>query len=581
MSHFKDLKFDEPSHTYTVNGVKYPSVSSLIKNFYEEFDSSGVAPVYASRRGFNEQQVIDAWLGEGKIASDKGHRVHLFGEDYVKWRYFGMGEEPKVSCKQTLGIVDFWNNFPDYLVPVATELQMYSEEYGYSGTADIIAKDKRDDSLLVLDYKGLDVNTPVFTTDGWKTMGTIQKGDTVYDKNGNPTEVVATSDVKYKKCYKIKFDNNEEVIADFEHRWDIVYDLSRNRKIKTTEELYHELQNIPKSSNGTKRSHRIPKIKNTLPLENEEIDLPIDPYVLGIWLADGSKACGVVTNPLKEVWDEVSRRGYTFSEDLQSDVDDCPMRTIYDIRTELRKMNLLMNKHLPDIYLKCSIQQRLDLLRGFMDGDGYYHPTRKRFVMSTTSLAQVDALVKITGSLGIKCTVLPVDKKLNGKVFKAFDVCFSTNELNPFLVRNQDIEFSSNRSNTYRRIDSIEPVETVPTRCIEVDSLTHTFLFGRSFIPTHNTNKEILEVGKPPLYHIPQEYSLTQNNLGKYALQFSFYQNLLQLKGYPVKGRVLIWLNEDKDNKKLYRTFKTPDLVEPLKSCASIWSPKLNGTLNK
>ena len=44
---------------------------------------------------------------------------------------------------------------------------------------------------------------------------------------------------------------------------------------------------------------------------------------------------------------------------------------------------------------------------------------------------------------------------------------------------------------SYRTITSIESVETVETKCIEVDSPTHTYLAGYSLIPTHNTNKEI------------------------------------------------------------------------------------------
>ena len=45
-------------------------------------------------------------------------------------------------------------------------------------------------------------------------------------------------------------------------------------------------------------------------------------------------------------------------------------RTIYGISPELRKLNLISNKHIPDIYLRADYNQRLDLLRGYMDGDG-------------------------------------------------------------------------------------------------------------------------------------------------------------------------------------------------------------------
>ena len=167
------------------------------------------------------------------------------------------------------------------------------------------------------------------------------------------------------------------------------------------------------------------------------------------------------------------------------------MRTVYGLRTLLGKLNLLKNKHIPDDYYTASIEQRLDLLRGLMDTDGYYHPKRKRFVMSTGQEWQRDDIVKLLGTLGIKSTVFEVTKKFNGKSFIAWDICFSTNGLNPFLIRNQEIEFPEKDKNSFRNITKIELTETVPTQCLEVDSPLHTFLVTDKCIITHNTNKEI------------------------------------------------------------------------------------------
>ena len=150
---FKDLEFNEEEHKYTLRGKQLPSVSSLLENFYEKFNSIPEAEKYADKRGFLNNDVSAAWLGENKIATDKGHKIHNFSEDYANWKYFGIGERPTPFCKQSLGAVDFWNNLPDYIVPVALELRMYNEELGYSGTADIICCDTRDYSLAILDTK--------------------------------------------------------------------------------------------------------------------------------------------------------------------------------------------------------------------------------------------------------------------------------------------------------------------------------------------------------------------------------------------------------------------------------------------
>ena len=135
------------------------------------------------------------------------------------------------------------------------------------------------------------------------------------------------------------------------------------------------------------------------------------------------------------VWDEIKKRGYKISKNDQHNPDrkNVEMRTVYGLRTELRKLNLLMNKHIPDIYQRASFEQRLDLLRGFMDTDGYFHPKRKRFVMSTGQEWQRDEIIKLLATFGIKTSTFEVIKKLGEKSFITWDVCFSTNLFNPFL----------------------------------------------------------------------------------------------------------------------------------------------------
>lgn len=150
---FKDIDFVEETHSYYLNGKQLPSVSSLLKHFYEEFDSYNIGLRYAEKMGLRPEDVWKSWEGAAFIASDKGHRVHTFGENYTNWRYFGIGECPQVQCKQTLGIVQFWNNLPDHIVPVTFELQMYNEELGFSGTCDGLLLNLMTNQLILIDYK--------------------------------------------------------------------------------------------------------------------------------------------------------------------------------------------------------------------------------------------------------------------------------------------------------------------------------------------------------------------------------------------------------------------------------------------
>ncbi len=58
---------------------------------------------------------------------------------------------------------------------------------------------------------------------------------------------------------------------------------------------------------------------------------------------------------------------------------------------------------------------------------------------------------------------------------------------------------------------------------------------------------------------------LSDNSYGKYTLQFAFYQIMLEDMGFEVGGRELLWLNEDKENKKLYTSYFPNDVTKDLR----------------
>lgn len=152
-SFYPGLEFFEKEHIYKVDGEQYPSVSGLLTNFYDEFETEVEGISYAQRRGFKVEDVLSAWRGEGEIASERGTEVHIFGEDYVNHIYFGEGEAPRCGSKQMLGIIDHWNDLPEYLIPVGLELQMYSKRYKICGTSDILLYNLKTGKYRIRDYK--------------------------------------------------------------------------------------------------------------------------------------------------------------------------------------------------------------------------------------------------------------------------------------------------------------------------------------------------------------------------------------------------------------------------------------------
>ena len=106
---FSHVKFEEEGHKYTIEGDDRPvkSVSSLLKYFYEEFDTDSIAPRWGAERNLSVEDVKLAWGGEGLKATTWGSKVHLVGENYVRWKFLGEGERPVPICKQSLGCIQF------------------------------------------------------------------------------------------------------------------------------------------------------------------------------------------------------------------------------------------------------------------------------------------------------------------------------------------------------------------------------------------------------------------------------------------------------------------------------------------
>lgn len=610
----RDVGFIESSHVYKNlknDAIKYTSVTTLIGKYEQPFDKEFVSKYKAleklipkdiwkkekgaiwknhkipkgyleaheiSEKELNkvQQEILDEWAQINKDSCERGTKIHSeiensFYDKEVNLSKFGIGG--KFQCKKDYSDLDMeYGVYPEYLIYYDNDkLNLH-----IAGQIDLLVKSGND--IIIGDWKGLPLDTPIPTINGWSTIALLKEGDYIYDKDGIPTKIIHKSSVHNNPCYKITFDNGKSITADHEHRWLISFKKPKSKrrpdgyehKVMTTEELYCYLENLKE-----RRSDLIPKILNAKPLECPEENLPIDPYVLGVWLGDGSKACGLITQAKNSpVWKEIEKRGYSIGENSQHNPDreNVEMRTVFGLRTQLNNLNLLNNKHIPDIYQRASYTQRLDLLRGLMDTDGYFHSKRKRFIMSTSQEWQKTDLIKLLATFGIKTTVFDVTKKLNEKEFKTWDICFSTDLFNPFLTRNQDIIQVGNQNNrTFRNIEKVEIVDTIPTQCLEVDSPSHTFLCTEEMIVTHNTNKKIDTKGFYNTYTrstTKMKFPLTNLddvNFNHYQLQLSTYAWMLQKLNPEFKiKRLFICHFDHDDNQTIYEVQYLKDEVEKM-----------------
>lgn len=79
--------------------------------------------------------------------------------------------------------------------------------------------------------KALALDTPLPTPTGWTTMREVKMGDQLFDADGQPTTVVAVSEVMLgRPCYRVEFSDGESIVADAQHLWKTTTPASRRQE---------------------------------------------------------------------------------------------------------------------------------------------------------------------------------------------------------------------------------------------------------------------------------------------------------------------------------------------------------------
>jgi hypothetical protein len=186
---------------------------------------------------------------------------------------------------------------------------------------------------------------------------------------------------------------------------------------------------------------------------------------------------------------QFEKSGYGITRHNLGRKGSCQSYSINGMTKDLREAGVLGHKHIPNWYLRSSRNQRLALLQGLMDTDGFCGDSGTcEFCSMLPELA--DNVLELVISLGIRATLRTGQASVNGKKCGTkYRVMFTTS-LPVFRLerklnkRKTDIPSSRRR---WRYIKSVSPVESVPVKCIGVDSDSHMFLCSKWMIPTHNT----------------------------------------------------------------------------------------------
>jgi len=350
----------------------------------------------------------------------------------------------------------------------------------------------------------LDIATPIPTPAGWSTMGDLKVGDAVFDELGKPCNVTAVHETELSlDSYRLNFSNGTHIDADGKHRWKVLTNTDL-RYVSThfdgvipetwaterfgRESTNHQVKDTNQLRANTKRRLYIPATKAVTYLPSSE-PLPINPWVLGLVLGDGASAqpSYIATSTDDKSWllEELERSGLV-SRDINKD-----HVWAAELIGPWRELGLYKNKHVPEIYLRASAEDRLALLQGLTDSDGGVEPGGS-FRFTNTNKALIDGYIELARSLGLVPKVYARKRRSrSGLQLDKQSWYVQVNSPIP-LVRNPrklaKARYEWKYQSTQHSIVSIAPTTPKFMRCITVDSASHLYLAGEGMVPTSNTH---------------------------------------------------------------------------------------------
>ena len=358
--------------------------------------------------------------------------------------------------------------------------------------------------------KAMPKDTLIPTPDGEKLLGEIKVGDFVFDRKGHPTKVLGVYDRGVRRCFELTFSDGRKTRCCDEHIWPC-YTSKKNLKNLTLQEMMEKGIRISAKSGAR---FRMP-INGCV--EFSEKELPVHPYILGVFLGDGCckeryltlssndlPVVEKVAKILNATAEKLSENNYSWrfmkggkaitTKEVFGDIASWVMRGSNE-------------KAIPAYYLHGSSDQRIALLQGLFDTDGSVSSKSNGLASFSTTSSELYAGVSyLLRSLGLSAStsskaVCRGRVKQNGTCSTdyvvrthlkpdQFDVCFSL----PRQIEKLKAVFGAFKrpSKCTERVAltdvrEIEPCEQV---CILVDNPEHLFL-ANDFLVTHNTHRAI------------------------------------------------------------------------------------------
>ena len=333
--------------------------------------------------------------------------------------------------------------------------------------------------------KELALDTPIPTPEGFTSMGDLQVGDIVFDEMGKPCHVVAKSEVDDKEqAYRITFKDGSSIVAGERHLWNAEYIYGKRKAVQwTTGEIYKRTMRYRQRFSDRPEAQRESLIRIPVcgALQTQEAEIPVDPYLYGYWLGNGSANRPEITVRNCDVDDLIAFIPYQLHNRYPQVCGGSEILVYFELKKIL--VPNFRDKVIRPEYLRASETQRWELLQGLMDSDGCIGDRKAQSVYVSTIRQLAESVRELLWSLGIKnaMTTTPSTRRGVPTGETLYQIRFTTFDDQPTSRLRRKSERSRERvkltRSCFHYLEDIQPLSRpVKMQCIQVDSPSHQYL---------------------------------------------------------------------------------------------------------
>ena len=351
--------------------------------------------------------------------------------------------------------------------------------------------------------KAQPLDSKVLTVVGWSNMGDLRIGDELASVDGKQSTVTAIFPQGRIANYRVTFDDGRTVDCSKDHLWSVYSSVWQQERVITTSEIIR--------LKATKKYAGRIGVRRWIAEWGKDSNLPIHPYVLGVLLGDGNLTSLSITKSDDALMEKVSQ---LIGQDYHLKRTKVPitwqLRRVGSIwvkghsgvlpnyyRDTIRRLGLFgkigHEKFIHPEYLSANKQQRLELLQGLLDTDGYLSPKEclAEYSSASESLAlSVQYLARSLGASAKMSTRIPhypyLGEIKTGRLHYRVKIRYPRLDEFFTLERKRSCVVDSLHKSDYLKIRSVKEIGTAEMQCIRVSHPSQLYITD-DFTITHNT----------------------------------------------------------------------------------------------